>query len=447
VNTVTGSEAGTIGFMNNVSNRFSLAVGAHNNITSEGSYMLGSWSLITGHNSIGIGKNVESNGNYSSTFGHYLKGIAAGSMTLGDRGSAGVYLINDTPNSLAARFTGGFNFFTSADPSIDSSGFHINENGSIASGSGSASGIGAIALGDNTVASGNGSVAIGFGGPNRGPIASGPGSFAIGLGSSSAVHPRTQATNWGAMAFGVEVQAHGNASVAMGKWAQTGANAIDSVAIGRSSEANEAYTFAAGVDADATAPYSSVYGHGVQANHDYSMVIGGYFGGDVLGSTSIHSSADRRLTIGFDNGIEMCTAKTGTDLCASGNTVLYNGGGSFSFPSDKNLKEDFKPIDENSILQKIEELVITSWTYKEQDKNDKNFRNIGPMAQDFHRIFAKPYKLRSTDKLINSNEVMMVSLVGVKALIKKTTDLEKENLELKKQILDIEERLKKIETK
>jgi hypothetical protein len=447
VNTVTGSEAGTIGYMNNVSNRFSVAVGAHNNITSEGSYMLGSWSLVSGHNSIGIGQYVESNGNYSSTFGHFLKGNAAGSMTLGDRGSAGVYHINNTPNSLGARFTGGYDFFTSPDPSVDPSGFHINENGSISSGSGNASGIGAIALGDNTLASGNGSVAIGFGGPNRGPLSSGPGAFVLGLGSSNPAHPRPQATNWGAMAFGVEVQAHGNASIAMGKWAHTGVNAIDSVAIGRSSEANEEFTFAAGVDADATAPYASAYGHGGHANHAYSMVIGGYFSGDVLGSTSIRSSADRRLTIGFDNGIEMCTSKTATYLCDPTNTVLYNGGGGFLFPSDKNLKEDFQPIDENKILQKIEELVITSWTYKEQDKKDKNFRNIGPMAQDFHRIFAKPFKLRSTDKLINSNEVMMVSLVGVKALIKKTTDLEKENSELKKQILDIEERLKKIETK
>ncbi len=59
---------------------------------------------------------------------------------------------------------------------------------------------------------------------------------------------------------------------------------------------------------------------------------------------------------------------------------LAPGGGSWSTVSDRDLKENFQPVDGDGILNKIEQMWITTWNYKSQDPS---IRHIGPMAQDF----------------------------------------------------------------
>src|SRR5229473_1022340 len=57
----------------------------------------------------------------------------------------------------------------------------------------------------------------------------------------------------------------------------------------------------------------------------------------------------------------------------------------FTYPSDRNLKESFQPVDGEVVLSKIGGLSLTSWNYIGQDA--KQFRHYGPMAQDFFAAF------------------------------------------------------------
>ena len=51
--------------------------------------------------------------------------------------------------------------------------------------------------------------------------------------------------------------------------------------------------------------------------------------------------------------------------------------------SDRNLKEQFQPVNPADVLDRVANLPITSWNYKQ----DAATRHIGPMAQDFYSAF------------------------------------------------------------
>jgi hypothetical protein len=57
----------------------------------------------------------------------------------------------------------------------------------------------------------------------------------------------------------------------------------------------------------------------------------------------------------------------------------------YSTVSDKNAKENFRAVDANEVLRKIETLSVTSWNYIGQDAQE--FRHYGPVAQDFFAAF------------------------------------------------------------
>ena len=70
------------------------------------------------------------------------------------------------------------------------------------------------------------------------------------------------------------------------------------------------------------------------------------------------------------------------------NVVTVSPGGtitalSFVPTSDRNLKQDFAPVDGRSILERVAALPIQTWKFKEESET----RHIGPMAQDFHSAF------------------------------------------------------------
>ena len=59
----------------------------------------------------------------------------------------------------------------------------------------------------------------------------------------------------------------------------------------------------------------------------------------------------------------------------------------FTVPSvsDVNQKSNFTPVTNEEVLEKVLQLPISTWNYKYQDPS---IRHIGPMAQDFYRLFA-----------------------------------------------------------
>lgn len=91
--------------------------------------------------------------------------------------------------------------------------------------------------------------------------------------------------------------------------------------------------------------------------------------------------------------------------------------------SDRNAKEEFKPVDAQAVLNKVAQLPITEWRYKTQ----VDARHIGPMAQDFREAFG----LGRDDKHITSVDADGVALAAIQGLNQKLeSTLAEKNQEL-----------------
>ena len=101
------------------------------------------------------------------------------------------------------------------------------------------------------------------------------------------------------------------------------------------------------------------------------------------------------------------------------------GASSWSAVSDSALKRNIREVDYHDVLQKVAELPISQWSYEAQDES---IEHIGPMAQDFYRLFG----LGKDDKHISTLDPDGVALAAIKALIE-------ENEALKQRLLRLEE--------
>ena len=101
--------------------------------------------------------------------------------------------------------------------------------------------------------------------------------------------------------------------------------------------------------------------------------------------------------------------------------------------SDSTVKENIRQVDGDELLEKISQLDITRWNYESQDES---IEHIGPMAQDFHRLFG----VGDNNTTISTIDPDGISLAAIKALIEKNEKLEFELDELRqlvKELIDI----------
>jgi len=138
---------------------------------------------------------------------------------------------------------------------------------------------------------------------------------------------------------------------------------------------------------------------------------------------------------------------TGGPLGGNQSVAWAPGAGSWSFTSDRNLKERFEAVDTQSVLEKVARLPILEWNYKKFPQ-----RHIGAMAQDFHALFP----LNDDDKSLNELDLHGVELAAIQGLNDKVEvgnqksearmqKLEAENAELKQQNGSLEKRLEALE--
>ena len=96
---------------------------------------------------------------------------------------------------------------------------------------------------------------------------------------------------------------------------------------------------------------------------------------------------------------------------AGNQTVSWTpGNGSWSFSSDRNLKDRLEPVNVQSVLDKVDQLPLSEWCYKGYDQ-----RHIGVMAQDFHAAFG----LNDDDKVLNDADLHGVTLAAIQGLNRK----------------------------
>jgi hypothetical protein len=77
--------------------------------------------------------------------------------------------------------------------------------------------------------------------------------------------------------------------------------------------------------------------------------------------------------------------------------------------SDRNIKENFYPVNRREILARLANISVESWNYKFESPN---IRHIGPMAQDF----AATFEVGEDDRHINMVDAFGVALASIQAL-------------------------------
>jgi trimeric autotransporter adhesin len=255
-----------------------------------------------------------------------------------------------------------------------------------------------------------------------------------GAGERVMWHPYKAA--WRAGSIGSAGTQWDDANVGFYTWAggyNTIALGLSSFAMGYQSTALGSYSNALGYTANADGTGAVAIGYRTTADADYSVAIGqrastnGRAGAivfsDASTTDSTQASANNQFTVRAAGGYRLftnATMTTGVQVAA--------GGSSWAVISDRNRKEAFENINLEDLLARIRQLPVTTWRYT--DEEDKSTRHIGPMAQDWHRLFA----FQTDDKTINMSDLDGVNLAAVKALELRTAQQAEEIKELKAQV-------------
>jgi hypothetical protein len=109
--------------------------------------------------------------------------------------------------------------------------------------------------------------------------------------------------------------------------------------------------------------------------------------------------------------------------------------GTFVNSSDRNLKEDFQPVNDGAVLDRLLQMPVSTWKFKGAEVR----RHVGPMAQDFHAAFNDLLDLQSDDKTIAPLDEAGVAFVSIQALNQKLEQKETEITELKQAVAELKQ--------
>jgi hypothetical protein len=176
------------------------------------------------------------------------------------------------------------------------------------------------------------------------------------------------------------------------------------------------------------------------------------------GFGALFSNTTGSFNTGIGNGANVSTGNL-TNATAIGSGAVVNASNKIrlgnpgvtslecqvplSVISDRNQKENFRPVDGEEVLRKIRGFELTSWNYKGHDP--KQFRHYGPMAQDFFAAFGDDGIGKiGTETTLNSGDVAGVLMIAVQALEKEKELMKTENQDLRKEIKDLRELVQKL---
>ncbi|MBK6484669.1 MAG: tail fiber domain-containing protein [Chitinophagales bacterium] len=113
-------------------------------------------------------------------------------------------------------------------------------------------------------------------------------------------------------------------------------------------------------------------------------------------------------------GLGICPAAANI-IQFSNTTATLTTGGVWTNASDKKLKNSFEDLDQQSVLDKINQLKIQRWHYI---ADLEPVTHIGPMAQDFYAAFKV-----GNDTTISTIDPAGVALIGIQELSAKNEEL------------------------
>jgi hypothetical protein len=400
-----GNNSVAMGFANRASGDASVAMGSTNNALGIASVAMGTQARASGTSSTAVGYNARATGDYSLALGNNNLSSGNNSVTIGSANNA----IGSSSTAFGG-FTNATNTYsTTFGVGTTASGYTSTAFGYYSTASGGYS----VAFGSSSRASGDYSTAM-----NYYTNASSTYSFASGVSTISGGYAST--------AMGNNTNASGYSATALGN--QTNASGYNATAMGTNSIASGFSATAMGYNTSAVGNNSTSMGNNSYASSEGSFVIGD----SPNGSSTIYSSNTNSLSTRFRGGYYLYTSAN----LGSG-AILFGGNNSWSSISDSTKKENFLPIDGENVLKKIANMRTVTWNYKGQDP--KLFRHYGPMAQEFFSAFGRDkLGVIGNDTTIASADFDGINFTAIKALEKRTAELQKENESLRKRLAILE---------
>jgi hypothetical protein len=112
--------------------------------------------------------------------------------------------------------------------------------------------------------------------------------------------------------------------------------------------------------------------------------------------------------------------------------------------SSRDRKTDFEAVDTSTILDRLNQLDIMSWRYKEDDASE---RHIGPVAEDFQEAFN--LGSRTHISAVDTSGIAFAAIKGLhneaQQQAARMETLQAENEQLRATNADLEKRLQKLE--
>jgi hypothetical protein len=183
-----------------------------------------------------------------------------------------------------------------------------------------------------------------------------------------------------------------------------------------------------GYNCEASGVHAIALGYRANAQHNGAIVIADSASGIGLAA----SDTANQLLIRASGGTKIYSTR---NISVGGAGVeLTPGSGSWASLSDRDSKENFRSVDGEDLLARISQLEISRWNYRTQDSS---IEHIGPMAQDFYRLFS----VGDNDKTITSVDPDGIALAAIQELHKRNIDLTERNARLEAQMAELRRRI------
>lgn len=176
-------------------------------------------------------------------------------------------------------------------------------------------------------------------------------------------------------------------------------------------------TVPGGVGNEATGNFSTAMGFRAKALHTGALV----WADNTLADFA--STAANQVSLRASGGVRIATTTAG-----GVGVKLDNGDTAWEVLSDSTMKANRRAANTRAILDKVMALKIQEWNYTHQDERNTH---IGPMAQDFHRLF----EYGDDETTISTIDPDGVALAAIQELARRNADLEARVKQLEEMLL------------
>ena len=175
--------------------------------------------------------------------------------------------------------------------------------------------------------------------------------------------------------------------------------------------------------------YSFAGGYGAVATN-----YGVFAWADASSTNAFTSTNNNEFIARCAGGVRFITKITNSAVLG---VVVAPGGNTWSSTSDRNVKENFKPVDVRAVLARLVATPVTEWNLITQDPA---IRHIGPMAQDFHASFG----VGEDDRHIAGTDADGVVFAAIQGLHEVVKEKDARITELEKRLSGLEAKMQQL---